>query len=88
MSTADLRTSVAAMEEEKKDISVRLQTLRKDDVKPVSREEREAVEREVGVWEGVAKRRARIVKEMWGCLRDALPEGVDVVELRVSCLAV
>lgn len=86
MSTADLRISVAAMESEKREITARLEKLRKGDVKPVSKEEREAVEKSVALWEGVAVRRGKIVKEMWGCVLDTLPEGVDPMELRVGVL--
>lgn len=84
MSTVDLRAAVAAMENEKSEIGKRLESLRSGDVKPVSREEKESVDRELGRWEKVMSRRKRIVKEMWGVILDALPEGVEVADMRVS----
>lgn len=88
MSTADLRAAVAAMENEKEEVRKRLDSLRSGDVKPVRKEEKEAVDRELAKWERIASKRARIVRDMWGSVLDALPEGAEIAELRVSVLDV
>lgn len=83
LSTADLRTSVASMEEEKAEITARLERLRSGSVKPVSVEEKEKVDRELKLCERVVLSRKRIVKEMWGGVLECLPEGTNVEDMKV-----
>jgi 26S proteasome regulatory subunit, ATPase 3, interacting protein len=84
LSTNDLRAAVDGLDSERAEILGRLKKLRSGDVKPVTREERLQVERDEKKWEGIERRRAKIVKEMWGAIRESLPEGTDGGELRVS----
>jgi hypothetical protein len=51
----------------------------------VSEEEKDAVQAALKVWTGVAEKRRRIVKEMWGMILESVSmgEGVDVDELKV-----
>jgi len=84
ISTSDLRTSVVTMEKEKQEITARLVKLRSGDVKPVSVEEKAAVDADMRKWERIATNRAKITKEMWDSILDVLPEGVEVADLRAS----
>jgi 26S proteasome regulatory subunit (ATPase 3-interacting protein) len=74
LSTADLRHQVAAMQEEKSEIEGRLEKLRSATVKPVSVEEKRAVDRELRDVGRCRERRARIVKEMWGFIQEVVPK--------------
>lgn len=84
LSTADLRTVVTKVAEEKETITARLEKLRTGDVKPISAEEKEIVEKEMVKWKKCADNRAKIVKGMWGYVLEAVPEGADVAELKES----
>lgn len=57
----------------------------KDEV-TVTEEEVLALEGELRMWKGVEGRRMRIREEMWGVVRDGLPEGKGEDEVRVSLL--
>jgi len=83
VSTADLRTSVEKMEAEKEAITARLIMLKTGDVKPVRKEEKEAIDEDMRKWERIARNRSKIIKDMWGSVLDALPEGVNAADLRV-----
>jgi 26S proteasome regulatory subunit (ATPase 3-interacting protein) len=61
------------MQAEKADIEARLKSLRSGSVKPVSKEEKAHVDAELRKVEKCAGARARIVKEMWGAIADAVP---------------
>ncbi|KAF1830564.1 Tat binding protein 1-interacting [Decorospora gaudefroyi] len=80
--TADLVASVRALESEKADISTRLDALRKGKAKKVSPCEREAVEREWKFRTCLARKRGRIVVEMWRVIGDVLPDGEAREEAR------
>ena len=84
MSTADLRSSVANMETERAEIVARLTSLRSGTVQPVSKEEKEQVEKDLMIWDKAAAARKKIVKEMWGQIAEGLPEGMQAAELKVS----
>lgn len=74
------------METERTEILARLTALRAGTVQPVSKEEKEEVDNQVKIWDKVAARRKRIVKDMWGQILDNLPEGMQAAELRVSII--
>lgn len=82
LSTADLLSSVNALEAEKADLESRIVTLKQGTAKTVTKEERDANEVEWKKWKGVCRRREGIVREMWKTIEDVLPEGVDKGELR------
>jgi 26S proteasome regulatory subunit (ATPase 3-interacting protein) len=84
MSTSDLHTSVVTMEKEKEEATARLVKLRSGDVKPVSMEEKAAVDTDMRKWDKVAANRAKITKEMWDSILDVLPEGIEAADLRAS----
>jgi 26S proteasome regulatory subunit (ATPase 3-interacting protein) len=84
LSTADLRASVAALEAERTEILERLTALRAGTVRPVSKEEKEQVDKDMKAWEKVLITRRKIVKDMWGQIMEGLPEGVQANELKVS----
>jgi 26S proteasome regulatory subunit, ATPase 3, interacting protein len=84
MSTADLRASVTSMEAEREEILVRLTARRAGTVQPVSKEEKEEVDKQVNMWDKIVTRRTRIVRDMWGQIAEGLPEGMQATELKVS----
>jgi len=53
-------------------------------VQPISREEKAAVDAEVKRWRGLEGKRRKISVELWGVVRDSVPEGVEVGDVRVS----
>ena len=55
-------------------------------MRPISKEERAAIESEVKTWQGVAGRRRKIAKEMWDMIKDTIPEGTDLEEMK-ECLS-
>jgi len=70
------------MEDEKKHIEARLDTLRKGKAKKITKDEWEAVE---GEWKrccAVARKRDKIAKEMWAMIEEGLPDQTTRVELR------
>lgn len=89
LSTADLRTQVAAMQAEKAEIEARLEGLRVGNVKPVSKEEKESIERDMRVVGRCVDARRKIVKEMSGMILEAVGKekwvelredlGVDII---------
>ncbi|KAF2751632.1 Tat binding protein 1-interacting, partial [Sporormia fimetaria CBS 119925] len=82
LSTADLVASVTALEAEKADIVGRLETLKTGKAKKVTQKERETIEGEWKKWSGVAKRRQRIVGEVWRLIEEGVPEKDAREELR------
>ena len=50
----------------------------------ISREEKAAVDAEVKRWRGLEGKRRKISVELWGVVRDLVPEGVEVGDVRVS----
>lgn len=50
----------------------------------MSKEEREALVRREKYWKAACERRAKIKKEMWGMVRESLPEGVREADVAVS----
>lgn len=89
LSTADLRTQVTAMQAEKAEIEARLDGLRGGNMKPVSKEEKERIEKEMRVVGRCVDARTKIVKEMSGMILEAVGKekwaelredlGVDII---------
>jgi 26S proteasome regulatory subunit, ATPase 3, interacting protein len=73
------------LELEQEEILSRLGPLRSGSVKPVSKEEKDAVKAALKFWTGVADKRRKIAKEMWGMISESVSmgEGIDVDELKV-----
>lgn len=82
-STSDLQTRIAELEAEKAKMLARLQPLRKGNVKKVSNEEKDELEKEGRKWTGIEQRRKRIARDMWDFVRDSIAEGTDVGEVWV-----
>ncbi|KNG47689.1 aaa-domain-containing protein [Stemphylium lycopersici] len=74
LSTADLIANVHALETERAEMEARLDGLRKGKAKKVTATEREAIEKEWKKSASVARKRAKISKEMWTIIEDALPD--------------
>jgi hypothetical protein len=62
------------MTQERMEMEQRLASLRSGSVKPVSREEKESVDREARVVGRCVVNRQRIVREMWGMIADSVPK--------------
>ena len=84
LSTADLRTSVAALEAETLTLQGRLRVLEAGDSKPVSDEEKDAVESAWVTWEKHTRARKKICKEMWDRCTEVMPEDQSKDELWVG----
>lgn len=84
MPTMDLHTLVVAMEKEKEEITARLVKLRSGDVEPASKEDKATVDADMKKWEKIATNRAKITKEMWDCVMEALPEDIEAADLKAS----
>ncbi|KAF2277571.1 homologous-pairing protein-like protein 2 [Westerdykella ornata] len=82
LSTADLVSSVQSLEAEKRDILARLETLKTGKAKKVTQKERMEAEAEWRKWNGIAKRRERIEREMWRMIEDLVGEKDKREELR------
>jgi 26S proteasome regulatory subunit (ATPase 3-interacting protein) len=90
-SAAELRAGVAGLEEERARLAARLAALRggggqgEGRGRLVTAEECAAARARAGKWEVVARKRRRIVREMWGVVEDWVgqAEGVDLAELKV-----
>ncbi|KAF2851170.1 homologous-pairing protein-like protein 2 [Plenodomus tracheiphilus IPT5] len=82
LSTADLLTSINALETERADITARLDALKAGKAKKVTAKEREDVEREWKKYTGLAKKREVIAREMWKFIEDQLPDKEKKEELR------
>lgn len=87
LSTADLRESVSVMESERVQIIERLTLLRSGIVQPVSKAEKEKVEKDWKMWEKTAGARKRIAKEMWAMVSDQVGGGEKASELKVCALS-
>lgn len=85
LSTSDLRAAVASLEAEHVEITTRLEKLRKGDVRPISAEEKNEVDKEEKEWDGIARKRKRIVEEMWAVINDtAADSGKNAEDLKVE----
>lgn len=85
LSTADLQSSVDALEKEKEELLGRLEILRKGDVKAVEKGEMEKVEREWLVWKRNVAVRKGFCREMFVVVSDLDRDGqVSADELWVS----
>jgi 26S proteasome regulatory subunit (ATPase 3-interacting protein) len=87
MSTANLVSSVQALEAEKAEILARLETLKAGKAKKVTKEETVAIDEQRSKWSSVRKRREKIVGEMWKLIEDVLEGPEKKAEIRESlCL--
>ena len=84
LSTADLVSSMTGLKEEKAEIVRRLETLKAGKAKKVTKKEMDAVDDEMKKWTGVARRREKIVNDMWRLIEDALPDRERREEVRES----
>lgn len=84
LSTSNLVSSLQILEAEKAGIVNRLDMLKAGKAKKVTQKEREDVESEWKKWSGVAKRRGKIVGEMWKMIEDVLPDAEKKQEIRES----
>lgn len=81
LTTADLRTEVAAMQGEKAEIEARLQSLRSGSVKPVTKEEKERIDTDLKLAQKCGMARRKIVKDMWAMICEAVPKD-KIAELK------
>lgn len=82
---SDLRQDIARLESEEKEITSRLVSSRENAaaVQIVDPAEREHVEQEWKRWRGLAARRERGFRELWGRCSEVVPEGMTREELWV-----
>lgn len=71
LTTAELQASVADLTAQKCEMEARLAKLRSGSLQPVTREERENVNRKLKSVTQVANRRRGIVKDMWGMIAES-----------------
>ena len=83
MSTDELRANVKLLEHDKKEILGRLGPLRAGNMKPVSPEEKEKVDKELSLWERTAGKRKKICLELWAMCTEQMEEGKTREELWV-----
>lgn len=84
LSTADLRTAITGKDTERTEILERLTSLRSGNVQPVSKEEKEEVDKQSKMIQKSLTRRKKIVKEMWGQVLDnSANDAATIVGLRV-----
>ena len=83
VSTHDLQASITSLELEQKETLVRLGPLREGNVKPVSLEEKEKVDKEYKKWSKSASARKKICMELWEICTEVLEEGKTKEDLWV-----
>ncbi|QDS77885.1 hypothetical protein FKW77_000459 [Venturia effusa] len=79
LSTADLRAAIARMDAERAEILDRLASLRSGDIQPVSKEEKQEVDKQAKTMEKSLTKRKKIVKEMWGQVLDNTPNDASAI---------
>lgn len=84
MSIGDFRTSVIALESEKKELLARLDPLRAGTIKPVSTEEKYEVEKAWKEWSRKATVRRKICMELWDFCTEEMQEGKTREDLWVG----
>jgi 26S proteasome regulatory subunit (ATPase 3-interacting protein) len=82
LSTADLRESVSIMESERTQILERLTALRSGTIQPVSKEEKEKVDRDFKMWESIAAHRKTIKEDMWAQISEGMPSSTEAAALK------
>ncbi|RDI78527.1 hypothetical protein Vi05172_g11409 [Venturia inaequalis] len=82
LSTPDLRAAITEMDAERAEILERLILLRSGNVQPVSKEEKEEVDKQAKVMEKTLLKRKKIVKVMWGQVTDNVPDPATVAGLK------
>ena len=86
LSTEELRSIVSLLEFEKKEIVARLVGLRSGNVKPVSPEEKEAVDKTWREWSRKANSRKKIFAELWAIVTEEMEPGKTSKDLWVRVL--
>lgn len=84
MSIGDFRTSVIALESEKKELLARLDPLRAGTIKPISTEEQYEVEKAWREWSRKATVRRKICMELWDFCTEEMQEGKTREDLWVG----
>lgn len=84
LSTADLRAAIAEMDTARTEILDRLTSLRSGNVQPVSKGEKEEVEKQAKLMEKSLTTRKKIVTEMWSQVLDSVPDAEQIEALKVS----
>jgi hypothetical protein len=79
----ELLTSSASLEEECDELLARLEPLRSGNAAPVSKEEREAMQRDELKWTAMEKRRKEIRNDMKAHVKDCV--GENFTEVMVRC---
>ncbi len=82
LSTANLLSSVTALEVERNETVSRLHDLKAGSAKKVTAAERQAVDEEWKKMCAVAKRREKIAMEFWGVVEDGTEDREKLPELR------
>ena len=88
MSTTELSSLVKDLSNEQAEFLARLCQLRNGDIKPVTPEEKESVDKEWAMWKRKAEARKKIAMELWAIGTEVLPEGKTKEEVWVSPLLV
>ena len=86
--TSGLRDSVAALEARHVELTSRLKSLKAGTVAPVDKEAKETIKNNLACWESIAQKRKKIRDNIWGLIKDALPEDVNAQELKVCMMTV
>ena len=80
----ELKTSVAALQQEKEEMSERLAKLKNGNVKPITPEERDKVAVDYNKWKQILTARRKIRAEMWKTIVDVNPEPEKIGDVKES----
>lgn len=78
---AEVKATVGKLEQEKADVLARLAKLKSGNIKPISAEERDRVNREYAMWSRTANVRKKIRVELWESIESNL-ERKEAAELK------
>lgn len=78
----ELKASVAALQEEKEEMSLRLAKLKNGNAKPITPEEREKVATEHNKWKQSVNSRRKIRTEMWKTIADVVHDPEKLAEVK------
>ncbi|KAL4945331.1 Tat binding protein 1-interacting protein-domain-containing protein [Aspergillus oleicola] len=73
---SELRVEVGKLEGEKEELAARLAKVHGDGSSDVSPQEKESVRKDWKIWQGQARVRARICRDLWRKCSETLPEGM------------
>ena len=80
----ELKASVAALQQEKEEMSERLTKLKNGNVKPITTEERDKVAVDYNKWKQILTARRKIRAEMWKTIADVNPEPEKLGDVKES----